>query len=112
MYMDCIFCKIIAGEISSERVYEDDVVVAIADIAPVAPVHLLVLPKVHIAGVGEITATNAEVVAHIFEVIPQIAAVAGVGDFRVVTNNGAEAGQTVGHLHFHLLGGRQMGAMG
>ena len=109
--MDCIFCKIIAGDIPSNKVYEDDQILAFRDIAPAAPVHVLFIPKAHIAGVREITADNAAVVAHIFSVIPQVAKELGVTDYRVVSNNGEDAGQTVHHLHFHLLGGATLGGM-
>ena len=110
--MDCLFCKIAAGEIPSNKVYEDELVLAFYDIAPVAPVHVLFIPKAHLAGVREVTADNAAVVAHIFSVIPQVAAQLGVTDYRIVSNNGADAGQTVQHLHFHLLAGRELGIMG
>lgn len=110
--MDCIFCKIVAGEIPSTKVYEDEQVLAFRDIQPAAPVHILVIPKTHISGAGAITADNSAVVAHIFEVIPKIAAAEGITDFRVVTNQGAEAGQTVHHLHFHILSGRTLKGMG
>ena len=110
--MDCLFCKIAAGEIPSNKVYEDDLVLVFHDIAPAAPVHVLFIPKAHLAGVRDVTADNSAVVAHIFEVIPQVAAQLGVTDYRIVSNNGPEAGQTVDHLHFHLLGGRELGAMG
>jgi len=109
--MDCLFCKIAAGEIPSDKVYEDDRILAFKDIAPVAPVHVLFIPKVHLAGVRDITAGNADVVAHIFAVIPQVAKELGISDYRVVSNNGPEACQSVQHLHFHLLGGTQMGGM-
>ena len=109
--MDCIFCKIIAGDIPSNKVYEDDQILAFRDIAPAAPVHVLFIPKAHIAGVREITADNAAVVAHIFSVIPKVAKELGITDYRVVSNNGADAGQTVHHLHFHLLGGATLGGM-
>lgn len=109
--MDCIFCKIAAGEIPSKKVYEDEQIVAFYDIEPKAPVHVLVIPKQHIVGAAAVTAENAAVVAHIFAVIPQITAALGITDFRVVTNNGADAGQTVHHLHFHILGGAQLGEM-
>ena len=109
--MDCLFCKIVAGEIPSSKVYEDDQILAFRDIAPVAPVHVLFVPKAHIAGVREITADNAAVVAHIFTVIPQVAKELGITDYRVVSNNGAEAGQTVHHLHIHLIGGATLGGM-
>ena len=109
--MDCLFCKIAAGDIPSNKVYEDEQVLAFYDIAPAAPVHVLFIPKAHLAGVRDVTAENSAVVAHIFEVIPQVAAQLGVTDYRIVSNNGADAGQTVGHLHFHLLAGRTLGGM-
>ena len=109
--MDCLFCKIVAGDIPSTKVYEDEHILAFRDIAPAAPVHVLFIPKAHIAGVREITADNAAVVAHIFSVIPQVAKELGITDYRVVSNNGADAGQTVHHLHFHLLGGATLGGM-
>ncbi len=106
---DCLFCKIVKGEIPSTKVYEDDLVLAFRDIAPQAPTHILVIPKTHIASVAEITAENSPVVAHIFEVIPAIAKAEGLTEgYRVVSNCGAHAGQTVHHLHFHILGGRQL----
>lgn len=106
---DCLFCKIIAGEIPSNKVYEDDRVLAFRDIAPQAPTHILVIPKVHISGVSGVTAENSDVVAHIFEVIAQIAAAEGLtGGYRVVSNCGEDAGQTVPHLHFHILGGKKL----
>ena len=107
--MDCLFCKIVAGEIPSTRVYEDDMVLAFRDIAPQAPTHILVIPKAHIASVAEISGDNSGVVAHIFEVIPQIARAEGLDSgYRVVSNCGEDAGQTVHHLHFHILGGRKL----
>ena len=105
----CLFCKIIAGEIPSTKVYEDDSILAFRDIAPQAPTHILVIPKAHIASVAEITGENSGVVAHIFEVIPQIAKAEGlVSGYRVVSNCGDDAGQTVHHLHFHILGGKKL----
>ena len=107
--MDCIFCKIAAGEIPSTKVYEDEQIYAFRDIAPMAPTHILVIPKAHIASVNEVTAENSGLVSHIFEVIPQIAAAEGLtGGYRVVSNCGADAGQTVHHLHFHILGGKTL----
>lgn len=107
--MSCLFCRIIAGEIPSNKVYEDETVLAFRDIAPQAPVHILVIPKVHIASVAEVTAENSTIVAHIFEVIAKIAAQEGLEDgFRVVSNCGEHAGQTVPHLHFHILGGKKL----
>lgn len=106
---DCLFCKIIAGDIPSTKVYEDDCVLAFRDIAPQAPTHILVIPKAHIPSVDGINEGNSAVVAHIFTVIPKIAAAEGLSDgYRVVSNCGAHAGQTVHHLHFHILGGKQL----
>ncbi len=106
---NCLFCKIVAGDIPSTKVYEDEKVLAFRDIAPMAPVHILVLPKAHIGSVDEVCAENADVVAHIFTVIPQIAKAEGLENgYRVVSNCGADAGQTVHHLHFHILGGKQL----
>ena len=110
--MDCIFCKIIAGEIPSNKVYEDDTVLAFRDIEPKAPVHILVVPKKHITSAADVQSEDGEVIGHIFRVIAQVADQQGLTDFRVVTNNGAGAGQTVPHLHFHILAGRQLGEMG
>lgn len=106
---NCIFCKIIAGDIPSTKVYEDELVYAFRDINPQAPTHILVIPKAHIGSVNEVTAENSGVVAHIFAVIPQIAKAEGLaGGYRVVSNCGADAGQTVFHLHFHILGGKSL----
>ena len=107
--MDCLFCKIIKGDIPSTKVYEDEMVYAFRDINPQAPTHILVIPKAHIDSVNGITEENSAVVAHIFEVIPKIAAAEGLtGGYRVVSNCGADAGQTVFHLHFHILGGKPL----
>ncbi len=107
--MDCLFCKIVAGEIPSTKVYEDETVLAFRDISPMAPTHILVIPKTHIPSVDGINGENSQVVAHIFEVIPQIAAAEKLtGGYRVVSNCGPDAGQTVHHLHFHILGGREL----
>ena len=106
---NCLFCKIVAGDIPSTKVYEDDSVLAFRDIAPMAPTHILVIPKTHIGSVAEVTAENSTVVAHIFEVIPAIAKAEGLENgYRVVSNCGDDAGQTVHHLHFHILGGRKL----
>ena len=107
--MDCLFCKIIAGDIPSTKVYEDETVYAFRDINPQAPTHILIVPKVHLGSVNDVTAENSAVVAHIFEVIPQIAAAEKLTNgYRVVSNCGADAGQTVQHLHFHILGGKEL----
>ena len=106
---NCLFCKIIAGVIPSTKVYEDETVLAFRDIAPQAPTHILVIPKAHLSSVNDVCAENSAVVAHIFEVIPQIAKAEGLeGGYRVVSNCGADAGQTVHHLHFHILGGKAL----
>ena len=106
---DCLFCKIIAGDIPSTKVYEDEIVFAFRDINPQAPTHVLVVPKTHIADCNGVTTENSALVAHIFEVIPKIAAAEGlVNGYRVVSNCGADAGQTVLHLHFHILGGKAL----
>ena len=106
---DCLFCKIIAGTIPSTKVYEDELCYAFRDIAPQAPTHILVVPKAHIESVNAITAENSAVVAHIFQVIPAIAKAEGLEEgYRVVSNCGPNAGQTVFHLHFPILGGKAL----
>ena len=106
---NCLFCKIIGGVIPSTKVYEDETVYAFRDINPQAPTHILVIPKLHLGSVNEISGENSAVVAHIFQVIPQIAAAEGlVNGYRVVSNCGSDAGQTVQHLHFHILGGKTL----
>ena len=106
---DCLFCKIVKGEIPSTKVYEDETVFAFRDIAPQAPTHILVIPKEHIGSVAEITEENSAVVAHIFEVIAKIAKEEKLDEgFRVVSNIGERGQQSVKHLHFHVLGGRDM----
>ena len=106
---DCLFCKIVAGQIPSSKVYEDDTVYAFLDINPMAPVHILIVPKRHIASADEVTAENSADIARIFEVIPHVAKEAGLTNgYRVITNCGADACQSVKHLHFHILGGKQL----
>ena len=105
---DCLFCKIAKGDILSNKVYEDELVYAFYDIDPQAPVHFLVIPKAHIPSCGAIDADNSAVVAHAFEVISKVTKELGITDFRVVSNCGAQAGQSVNHLHFHVLSGRDM----
>lgn len=105
---DCLFCKIIAGEIPSKKVYEDDLCYAFYDIAPQAPTHFLVIPREHIPSVAGIGVENSGVVAHIFEVIARVTAEQGIESYRVVSNIGRQAGQSVAHLHFHVLAGRDM----
>lgn len=106
---DCLFCKIIAGEIPSTKVYEDDAVFAFRDINPQAPVHVLVLPKEHIACAGEINGENSALVGKCFEAIAKIAESEGLEKgYRVINNCGEDGGQSVMHLHFHLIGGRKL----
>ena len=108
---DCLFCKIIAVEIPSRKVYEDDLCYAFYDISPLAPTHFLVVPKQHIASAAEVTEAEAAVVGHIYAVIARLAEQMGFADgFRVVTNCGEAAGQTVRHLHFHVLAGKTLGS--
>lgn len=107
--MDCLFCRIIAGEIPSAKVYEDERVYAFRDINPQAPIHILIVPKQHIASADEITSANSAAVAAIFEAIPKIAAEAGLANgYRVITNIGEDGCQSVKHMHFHLLGGKKL----
>lgn len=108
--MDCLFCKIINGEIPSSKVYEDELVYAFRDIEPQAPVHILIIPKEHIASANELTEENASVVGHVFAVAAEIAKAEGIaeGGYRIVNNCGEDGGQTVKHLHFHMLGGRSL----
>ena len=108
--MDCLFCKIIAGEIPSSKVYEDEYVYAFNDISPEAPVHVLIVPKAHIASANDLTDENADVVSKIFLAANKIAEEKGIaeGGYRIVNNCGDDGGQTVKHLHFHLLGGRSL----
>ena len=108
--MDCLFCKIISGDIPSNKVYEDENIYAFYDINPQAPVHVLVIPKQHICCIDKISEENSTVVAKIFEKIPEIAKACGITNgYRVVSNCGDDACQTVKHLHFHILGGRKLG---
>ncbi|KAF0221176.1 MAG: Hit-like protein involved in cell-cycle [Geobacteraceae bacterium] len=104
----CIFCKIISGQIPARKVYEDELVVAIEDIAPVAPVHLLIFPRRHIVNSLDLHPENNALIGHIFQVAAHLAKERGVADkgFRIVNNNNADAGQSVFHIHFHLLAGR------
>lgn len=106
---DCLFCKIINGEIPSKKLYEDEKILAFYDISPIAPVHFLAIPKQHIASVDAIDADNSAIVAYIFQKLGELAKLAGIENgYRVISNCGADAGQTVQHLHFHVLGGKEM----
>ena len=106
---DCLFCKIINGEIPSKKLYEDEKILAFYDISPIAPVHFLVIPKQQSARVSAIDADNSAIVAYIFQKLGELAKLAGIENgYRVISNCGADAGQTVQHLHFHVLGGKEM----
>lgn len=107
--MDCLFCKIIAGEIPSAKVYENDYVYAFRDIQPQAPVHVLIVPKEHITSIDEVTPANSDIVRHVAEAIPEVAKALGLENgYRVITNVGEDGCQSVLHLHFHLLGGAKL----
>ncbi len=109
--MDCIFCMILEGKIPSNKVYEDEKILAFRDINPEAKVHVLVIPKIHIPSMDAVTAENSAYVTHIFEKIPMIAKEAGATDgYRVISNCGPDAAQSVPHLHFHILGGEELPA--
>ncbi|MHC4662452.1 MAG: histidine triad nucleotide-binding protein [Planctomycetota bacterium] len=114
MDTDCIFCKIAAGEIPSEKVYEDDEIIAFRDVNPQAPVHVLFIPKEHLSGVNDINERTAETVGKIFLAAGKVAAELGVAEngYRIIANTNRDAGQEVFHLHMHLLGGRQLGKLG
>ncbi|MDR1193011.1 MAG: histidine triad nucleotide-binding protein [Peptococcaceae bacterium] len=106
---DCIFCQIIAGQIPSVKVYEDERILAFRDVNPAAPVHVLFIPKRHFANLGEMTPADQELLGHLLNVIGREAPGLGLADgYRVVSNCGEPAGQTVGHMHFHVLGGRDL----
>lgn len=107
---DCLFCKIINGSIPSNKVYEDDLIYAFTDIAPVAPSHVVIVPKVHIDSINEVDKSNIEAVSHILIKAKEIAKDLDIdkSGYRLVNNCGDDGGQTVNHLHFHLVGGRNM----
>ena len=106
---NCIFCKILKGEIPSSKVYEDEMIYAFRDINPMAPVHVLVIPKLHLESADAVNAENSAYVARIFEAIPKIAEAEGLNTgYRVITNCGEDACQSVKHLHFHVLGGKKL----
>ncbi len=108
--MDCLFCKIISGEIPSKKVYEDEKVYAFYDIKPMAPVHVLIIPKNHLSSINDVNEDNSAVISHVYEVAAKLAKELGIAEsgYRVVSNCGSDAGQTVFHLHFHLLGGQKL----
>lgn len=104
----CVFCEILKGNIPSQKVYEDEMCLAFKDINPQAPVHIIVIPKIHIESMNEVNEENSKYVSHIFEKVPQIAASQLITSYRLISNCGEDAGQTVKHLHFHILGGVKM----
>ncbi len=107
--MDCIFCKIISGDIPSNKVYEDEQILAFHDIAPQAPVHVIVIPKQHIQSADDVNNFNSPIVAKIFEAIPKIAKQCNLENgYRIITNVGSDGCQSVGHMHFHILGGKKL----
>lgn len=109
---DCLFCRIIKGEIPSSKVYEDDFMLAFKDINPAAPVHVLIIPKIHVENTNEITEENSKFITHIYEKMSTVAENAGVKDsgYRIICNCGEDSGQEVKHLHFHMIGGTKLGA--
>lgn len=107
--MDCVFCKIVSGEIPAKKAYEDEKILAFHDLRPQAPVHILVIPKKHIASLEDVDTSNSSIVGYIFENIPKIACIAGVcNGYRVICNCGEDGRQTINHLHFHILGGASL----
>ncbi len=111
--MDCIFCKLVEGQIPSKKVFESDTIVAFHDIQPAAPVHILIIPKKHIATMNDVTAEDDKVMAEIFAAARQIAKDLGIAEsgYRLINNINADGGQVVYHLHIHLLGGKKLGAL-
>uniref|UniRef100_A0A7V4KF14 Histidine triad nucleotide-binding protein n=2 Tax=Fervidobacterium pennivorans TaxID=93466 RepID=A0A7V4KF14_FERPE len=109
---DCVFCKIINGEIPSEKVYEDEDFIVIKDIRPVAPVHLLAIYKKHVPTVSELSVEDSQKMWKLFEVIKTVTKTSGLESYRIVQNNGKDAGQEVHHIHFHIIGGRKLGPLG
>ena len=107
---DCIFCKIIAGESPSQKVYHDHLVTAFRDIHPVAPTHILIVPNKHIASMNDLTPEDAHLMGHMFSLAPKIAAQEGVREsgYRLILNTGPHGGQVIYHLHLHLIGGQRM----
>ncbi|CAK8720535.1 Histidine triad (HIT) family protein [Candidatus Electrothrix gigas] len=108
MAQDCLFCKIIQGDIPADTLYEDDEVLAFRDIAPAAPIHFLVIPKKHLSGPSAVTEEDEQLMGKLLRIGNQVAQQEGIEQFRLVFNNGAEAGQTVFHIHMHVLGGRSL----
>ncbi|MCX7654750.1 MAG: HIT domain-containing protein [Fervidobacterium sp.] len=109
---DCVFCKIVEGSISSDKLYEDEDFIVIKDIRPVAPMHLLVIYKNHIATINELSEEDSKRMWKLFEVIKVVTKNQGIESYRIVQNNGKDAGQEVHHIHFHVIGGRKLGILG
>lgn len=107
---NCVFCKIVKGEIPSNKVYEDDKILSFKDLNPEAPVHVLIIPKKHISSLSEVNDEDAEIIAHIFKTVPKLVKELGIdeGGYRIISNCGEDGGQSVPHVHFHLLGGRSL----
>lgn len=106
--MDCLFCKIISGEIKSKKIYEDTKVLAFEDLNPIAPVHILIIPKKHISSADELTTQNSDIVGYIFQIASKLAKNLNLNGYRLINNCGEDGGQSVKHLHFHLLGGKKL----
>ena len=108
--MDCIFCKIASKKIPSDMIYEDEKILVFKDLNPVAPIHVLIIPKKHISSANEINKENSEIISHIFSCIPKISKTLHLENgFRIINNCGTDGGQTVNHIHFHLIGGEKLG---
>lgn len=110
--MECVFCKIIDGQVPSEKLYEDDDFIVIKDIRPVAPVHLLAIYKPHVATVSDLEEGDSKRMWKLFEVVKKVTKEQGLESYRLVQNNGPDAGQVIHHIHFHIIGGRKLGALG
>lgn len=106
--MDCLFCKIVSGEIESKKVYEDSKVLAFEDLNPIAPIHILIIPKDHISSADDLTEQNSEIVGYIFRIASKLAKDLNLNGYRIINNCGEDGGQSVHHLHFHLLGGKKL----
>ena len=106
--MDCLFCKIVSGEIESKKVYEDSRVLAFEDLNPIAPIHILIIPKNHISSADDLTDQNADIVGYIFRIASKLAKKLNLNGYRIINNCGEDGGQSVHHLHCHLLGGKKL----
>ena len=106
--MDCLFCKIVSGEIESKKVYEDSRVLAFEDLNPIAPIHILIIPKNHISSADDLTDQNSDIVGYIFRIASKLAKELNLNGYRIINNCGEDGGQSVHHLHCHLLGGKKL----